>query len=124
MFCILSGVYLSLKGVNIPNDYVLANDITEGGTIGVVGDGGLLCITDRSDCCRSSGQGHWYFPDPPGDQVLIRGQRTIGNYFYRDRDAGIVRLNRVGVPTDRGLFRCEIPNAAGVNVTLYVNIGE
>ena len=113
-------MYLSLNGVTIRNDgYILASAIGEGGS-------GLLCITDRSGCCRSSNgsaQGHWYFPDPPGDQVLIRGERTE-DFFYKNRDDGIVRLNRVGDPSERGRFRCEIPNAAGVTVTLYVNIGE
>jgi hypothetical protein len=36
----------------------------------------------------------------------------------------VVRLNRQGNPTERGRFHCEVPNAAGVNVTVYVNIGE
>ena len=114
-------MYLSLNGVAIPNDgYVLVSGIGED-------IGGLLCHTDRSGCCRNSdghAQGHWYFPDPPGDQVLIRGERTTGDYFYRNRDARIVRLNRVGTPSERGRFRCEIPNASGDMVNLYVNIGE
>jgi hypothetical protein len=33
-------------------------------------------------------------------------------------------LNRVGNPSERGYFYCVIPNAAGVNVTMYVYIGE
>ena len=118
---LLLGVYLSLRGVTIPNDgYVLVSDIG-------FGDSRLLCNTDRSGCCRSSdglAQGHWYLPDPPGDRVLIRGTRTTGNYFYRDRFTGQVRLNRVGSPSDRGRFRCEIPNTDGALVDLYVNIGE
>ena len=117
----MTGVYLSLNdnGVTtIPNDsYVLASNI----------DDGLRCNTNRSDCCRSedgSAQGHWYFPAPPGDRVLIRGTRTTGDYFYRDRYAGQVRLNRVGNPSERGRFRCEIPNADGALVNISVNIGE
>ena len=48
------------------------------------------------------------------------------NFFYRDRGEGIVRLNRYGDPPEgsRGLFRCEIPDANGVIVTIFVNIGE
>ena len=117
----MTGVNLSLNGEIIPNDgYVLASDIAIGGS-------GLLCNTDRNDCCRGidgAAQGQWYFPDPPGGQVLIRGNRNTGNFFYRDRDAQIVRLNRFGNPTERGRFRCEVPNAAGDNMHLYVNIGE
>jgi hypothetical protein len=36
----------------------------------------------------------------------------------------VVRLNRYGNSSERGRFRCEVPNAAGDNVTVYVNIGE
>jgi hypothetical protein len=35
-----------------------------------------------------------------------------------------VHLNRLGNPSERGRFRCEVPNAAGINVTMYANIGE
>ena len=82
--------------------------------------------TDRGDCCRGidgAAQGQWYFPDPPGGQVLIEGTRT-GNFFYRDRGDGVVRLNRRNNPTERGHFRCEIPDINGDMVNLYVNIGE
>ena len=121
MCTVLSGIYLSLNGEIIPNDsYILVTAIGEG-------SGGLLCNTDRSDCCRGSygaaAQGQWYFPDPPGDQVLIEDMRT-GNFFYRDRETGVVRLNRRNNPTERGRFRCEIPDINGDMVTLYVNIGE
>ena len=128
---IWSGVTLTLNGVNITNNSnVLVTDISEGG-FGVTGidDGGLLCITDKSDCCRASdnpnagGQGEWYFPN--GNLVPILGtQYGESDIFYRNRDTRLVRLNRVGNPPGRGLFRCEVPNAEGITVTLYVNIGE
>ena len=37
-----------------------------------------------------------------------------------------MRLDRfgIGTPPDRGRFRCEVPNAAGVDMSVYVNIGE
>ena len=38
-----------------------------------------------------------------------------------------MHLNRfgTGTPPERGRFRCEVPNAAGVdNMSVYVNIGE
>ena len=120
MWTLLSGVYLLLNGEIIPNDgYIFVTAIGEG-------SGGLLCNTDRSDCCRVSNgapQGQWYFPDPPGDQVIIEDMRT-GDFFYRDRGTGVVRLNRRGNPTERGRFRCEIPDINGDVVNLYVNIGE
>ena len=90
-FFLLLIVYLSLNGEIIPNDgYVLVTHI---GT----DDGGLLCHTDRIDCCRSSdgaAQGQWYFPN--GSQVYIYGQVIANdptrNFFFRDRSVGVVRL--------------------------------
>ena len=110
--------------MTIPNEgYVLASDIN-------FGDTGLHCNTNRSGCCRASDgtaqpQGHWYLPD--GDQVGSLSQQPPGssNFFSRDRTTtGIVRLNRRDDPPQRGRFRCEIPNADGALVNLYVNIGE
>ena len=124
-FFLLLIVYLSLNGEIIPSDgYVLVTDIST-----EYHDGGLLCHTDRSDCCRYSdgaAQGHWYFPN--GSQVDIYG-RVIANdpttnAFFRDRNTGVVRLNRYGNPVERGRFRCEVPDYDGVIVTMYVNIGE
>ena len=113
-------MYLSLNGVTVPNDgYVLASGIDRDDT-------GLHCNTDRSDCCRKAPQGEWYYPD--GNRVQIYTQeiatRPTGNFFYRNRFTQIVRLNRLGNPPERGRFRCEVPNADGVIVTVYVNIGE
>ena len=119
-----SGVFLSLNGMTIPNDgYVLASDI---GT----DDGGLHCNTDRSDCCRTPdgtiAQGHWYCPD--GSQVgsftAEDSNDPSRNFFSRSRSSGVVRLNHYGNPPQRGRFHCEIPNASGVIMTLYINIGE
>ena len=90
------------------------------------------CNTDRNDCCRGSdnpngvAQGHWY--DPQGNEVgsfTVEIKEDLGqNFFARNRDHGIVRLYRFRNPSERGRFRCEIPNASGNNETLYVNIGE
>ena len=123
---VLSLLLVSLRGVTIPNDgYVLASDIG-------FGDTGLHCNTDRSGCCTSgdhpsgAAQGHWYYPN--GTQVGSFSEEdaasTDRNFFYRNRATGIVRLNRAGDPPQRARFRCEIPNAGGALVNLYVNIGE
>ena len=116
----MTGVFLSLNGETIPNDgYVLASAI---GT----GSSGLHCNTNRSDCCRGADggpHGHWYHPD--GREVMsYTAENYAVNFFFRDRATGTVRLNRNGNPTDRGRFRCEIPDANGVTMILYVNIGE
>ena len=125
-FFVLSIVYLSLNGAIIPNDgYVHVSDIG-------IAVSGLYCNTDRSGCCRSSdaadgvAQGHWYLPD--GTQVGSYTQESANdftiNFFSRDRFTGVVRLNRRGIPVERGRFRCEVPNADGIMVTMFVNIGE
>ena len=117
-------MFLSLNGETIPNDgYVLASTIDSGAN-------GLHCNTDRSDCCRGSdnphyvAQGHWYHPD--GTEVMsFTIENTADpwphNFFFRDRVTGIVRI---GIPPDRGRFHCEIPNAVGDLMNLYVNIGK
>ena len=112
--------------MTVPNDgYVLASSI--GGN-----SDGILCNTDRSDCCRASdnpnggAQGHWY--DHEGNEVggysMEYTENPNGAFFARKRGSGIVRLYRNGNPTERGRFRCEIPNASGNTETRYVNIGE
>ena len=122
---------LSLNGKTVPNDsYVLVSDI------GTENNNALLCNTDRSDCCRSGdhpngiAQGHWYRPD--GIEVMSFTTEDAANpgpprnFFYRSRGTRIVRLSRRGNPpqSQRGRFRCVIPDASGMDVTLYVNIGE
>ena len=123
----ITGVFLSLNGVTIPSDgYVAVSDIGIGST-------GLHCNTDRSDCCRGFdhprgiAQGHWYLPN--GIEVMTFTEEDWArpepdDFFSRDRRVGVVRLNHNGNPTDRGRFRCEIPDTNGVTVTLHVNIGK
>ena len=87
-----------------------------------------MCVTDRVDCCDTEQLGNWYYPD--GRTVVYstesghrfqsnRGQNEAlnGQQFY-----GSVRLWRRFTPTERGLFRCELPYAENVVQTLYVNI--
>ena len=121
-------MFLSLNGETVPNDgYVLVSNI--GTDINA-----LLCNTDRSDCCTGGdhpngiAQGHWYFPD--GTEVMSftieDAANPTRNFFSRSRGTGIVRLSRRGNPpqSQRGRFRCVIPDASGMDVTLFVNIGE
>ena len=90
----------------------------------------LMCVTDLIPCCETQGLGDWYYPD--GTRVGLigryhatfqsnRGQNEVrsGQQFY-----GSVRLWRRYTPSERGLFRCEVPDANGVNQNLYVNICE
>ena len=113
--------------MTIPNDgYVRVFDIGRDDT-------GLHCNTDRSDCCgradhpnATAPQGDWYYPN--GSEVLSYTQEIASgstrNFFYRNRFTQIVVLNHRDNPPERGRFRCEVPNADGNNVTVYVNIGE
>ena len=116
-------VSLSLKGADIANDgYVDVDDI------GYDDDAtALLCHTNNIDCCRmsTSVSGNWHFPD----KTVVESMSSIkqvnnaaSDYFARNGGAGVVRLYRVGNPTDRGHFYCVVPNAAGVDQTIYVNL--
>ena len=102
-------------------------------------DEALLCITDLVDCCGTESgtvlteHGDWYLPD--GSRVGFGGS---GAQFQANRGPnevldnagaqvnGSVRLYRRYSPTQRGRFRCELPNAADptVDQTIYVNICE
>ena len=112
---IIEALGFVLNGVTYPNgSIVLRTDIGEG-------DAALNCTTDRVGCCRPSDgrAGDFYFPN--GDQVL--NMRNSQSGYYRNRDTLVVRLHRRSVATETGQFRCEIPDASGTNVTLFINIG-
>ena len=102
-------------------------------------DEALLCITDLVDCCGTESgtvrteRGNWYFPD--GNRVMelsnndarFRVNRGPNELLSNGAQVnGSVRLYRRYSPTQRGRFRCELPNAANpsVNQILYVNICE
>ena len=83
------------------------------------GDGRLFCLTNTASCCRASdtpdgvgGVGLWYFPD------LTEVPGSCGG-FSRDRGTSSVALSHESSSNvATGLFRCEIPDVNGVNVTL------
>ena len=64
--------------------------------------------------------GEFYMPD--GGIVLLSGTSTNG--YYRTRGSRHIRLNRRSTGTITGRFRCNIPQASGPDVDLYINIGE
>ena len=90
-----------------------------------------MCVTDLEACCEIQALGNWYYPN--GSRITLnsketghsfksnRGQNKVinGEQFY-----GSVRLWRRWTPMERGLFRCELPDADGVNQNLYVSICE
>ncbi len=124
-------VFLSLRGNHILNNsYVDVNEIGAGGAGGISDIEGLLCHTNKMDCC-GSGQvsggdilGHWFFPN--GTVVNSRSSNLNAgrtDFFFRNRFQSVVRLLRVGQPLETGFFRCEVPDASNTNQSLYVNIG-
>ena len=132
------GVSLQLLGQTIPNNSLVNLDdllyqspehpgFAEAPT-NANGRLTLMCVTDLVACCETQALGDWYYPD--GTRVTglngrifrtNRGQNEVrsGLQFY-----GSVRLWRRYTPPERGIFRCEIPDANGVNQALYVSICE
>ena len=95
---------------------MLRDDIGEG-------DAALQCTTDRAGCCNGTGRaGEFYFPD--GTIVPISGGIDLTRTYYRNRGSGVIRLNRRPNGTITGWFRCEIPDASGTLVNLFINIGK
>ena len=110
-----TGLFLSLRGIPVDNDgFVNAGDIG-------VGEDALLCLTNATNCCGGSNRmGDWYFPN--GTVVASFGDNggsIHNNFFSRNRSESVVRLNRYNNPSERGRFRCMLPNDF-----IYVNICE
>ena len=93
----------------------------------------LLCHTDKRDCCHtvqtSPGRplGTWHLPN--GTTVMsiaekLNSELLNHDFFARNRDLSVIRLYVSGAPTERGRFRCEIPDANNVTQTLHANICE
>ena len=81
----------------------------------------LQCTTDRAVCCKTERAGEFYFPD--GTQVPTLGTNASIRTYYRNRDSGFIRLNRRNNGMETGQFRCEIPDASGTTLNLFINIG-
>ena len=120
-------VRLSLNGKTYQNNSLVAlKDIGEV-------NNSLLCLTGNTACCSRAqvpGRGilgDWFYPN--GTRVpntiigltrLYYGQPIIWE-FYRNRGPSVVRLHRRrgGVT---GIYRCVIPDTAGVDQTLYIGV--
>jgi hypothetical protein len=137
---LIVGVSLRLRGVTLSSDSLVAVDdilqFPESFAITPANNEyhnrSLLCLTDLENCCSNPPRrGSWHYPD--GSEVTFNAG---SNMFRRNRGPnqvlndqqfyGSVRLFRQGNPTDRGRFRCELPNAANpfVNQIIYANICE
>jgi hypothetical protein len=112
-----AGVKLSLNGTFIANNsYVDIDDIGEG-------DDALLCHTNKTKCCGSPFRiGEWYYPN--GTRVVDLLQVWSQDEFYRNRGTQVVRLShRQGTFTERGRFRCDIPDTRNDVQSIYAYIG-
>ena len=117
---------------HVPNNsYVDVNQIGEGGAGGPSDAEGVLCLTNKVDCCASSQVpgggvlGDWFFPNgTPVGSKSPNADAGRTDFFFRNRFESVVRLLRVGNPPETGLFRCVIPDANNVNQSLYVNVGK
>ena len=90
----------------------------------------LLCITDKTACCRPPytaseiwpSIGNWFFPNETRVPSAVV-KNTIGTRwdFYRTRDQMIVLMNRRrgGVT---GIYRCDIPDAMNFTQTIYIGV--
>ena len=108
-----------LNGVFYPNgSTVLRTDIGEG-------DAALFCTTDSTICCTNVPPmmrgGDFFFPTSSGGGVVptLAGVR---DGYYRNRLSQHIRLHRQPTGTITGQFRCNIPNAIGVIVDLFIDI--
>ena len=97
------------------NSFVAINDIGEG-------DNALLCVTDKSDCCKPPNgdtvQGEFYYPN----NNLVNNQAS-GDSLYRNRGPQVIHLNRRNdVLSPTGRYRCEIPDNSGRIQNIYINV--
>ena len=108
-------VRFSLRNTTYQNNsLVTLEDIGENGDA-------LLCITDLTACCQSTGEngsriGDWFFPN--GTKVPSSGARSN---LYRTRKNISVLLNRRSGGED-GIYRCEIPDSTNANQTIYIGV--
>lgn len=115
--CSGSGVFLLFRGQLIPNNsYFLYQDV------GAHECCRVYCITNKVDCCGFVEQtyGEWYLPN--GVKVLGGFENSNHHKFSRSRGFRRIGLYRHNNPPERGHFSCQLPDYAGINRTLFVNI--
>ena len=97
------------------NSDVLFTDIGDR----IEGGGGeaLLCYTDHTRCCSSTGR---WFKLGGGD---VGEQNNTGDY-YVSRGLGVIRLHRKNNTFPVGVFCCEVPDSRSRSQTLCIDIGK
>ena len=86
-----------------------------------IGEGAaaLQCTTDNITCCGTAGE--FYYPD--GSLVDDISSVVSVKSYYISRSSMLIGLNRRSATVETGQFRCEIPDANGTLVNLFINIG-
>ena len=114
------GLGFVLNGVSYPNGSTVSRtDIGEGAAA-------LQCTTNKVTCCSNQNNeiraGQFYFPDDTQVPVWVDATSP----YYRTRGSMMIALNRrSNIPTQpTGQFHCEIPDASGTTVNLFINIGR
>ena len=95
-------------------------------------DSTVFCHTNKIDCCRDEQLGDWYYPNGTiVESYTVNRDKHILEFFSGSRSQREVRLIVNGLcglvyigPPERGRFYCTVPDANGINQTLYVNIRE
>ena len=112
---ILTGISLSLNGVDMPNNSRISLD-----SIGCKLNNALICHTDDES-------GDWYYPNRKivpsqgnlGLDLTTKLRITISFYTYEGN--GLVHLYREGVPSLLGQFTCKTSHT---NTRVFVIIGK
>lgn len=84
----------------------------------------LVCATARRPCCKSSGNGEWYYPN--GTRVPNSDSETGNNFYTSREDDGTIRLHLNNITTslsNTSQFCCELPNVNNLNQKLCVYLG-
>ena len=81
----------------------------------------LVCVTDHEQCCQTSQQGEWYYPNNTAVSTS-----DSGFDFYQNRGPQAVRLNRRNnAISPIGRYHCRIPDASGTfQILIAYIIGE
>ena len=108
-------------------DLMLNNQtIASGGDMVItdIGEGSnaLICMTDRTDCCKVLGnrRGEWRFPNG-----TLVDRNSAGGDLYRNRSTQQVLLNRRNNALGPlGSYCCEVGTVADPNAMICINMSK
>ena len=123
IFCFMKICCFPDVWLTISRQYNAANNIPNRGSVRLAALGTLICTTVYRPCCSTPGQGGWYYPNgsvvPPaaGGATLFTSRSGQGYIGLNQRN----NFRENGLNVD-GVYSCEVPDASGMNDTLYVGI--